>query len=58
MGLMIHMSVGDILLAEAVIKNHMEENNITDPKDVDLKIIQEKYNEIMKKQMWEDPEGT
>lgn len=56
-GLMIRMSIGSILLVEKLITNYMKENNITDINLVDEKVIQKKYDEIMKKYMWEDPEG-
>lgn len=53
--LMIRMSIADILLVEKIIDSHMKINNIKNINDIDEKIIQEKYNEIMTKQMWENP---
>lgn len=56
--LMIRMSIADILLTERLIDKHMKENNIKNIDDVDEKVIQQQYNEIMEKQMWENPHET
>jgi hypothetical protein len=55
-GLLIRMSIADILLVEKIINTYMKENNIEDIDDVPVKEIQEKYDEIMKKQMWKNPD--
>ena len=56
-GLMIRLSLTDILLVEKLINNHMKENNIKNINDIDESVIQKTYDEIMKKQMWENPQG-
>ena len=55
-GLQIRLSITDILLVEHIIKCHMKENNIKKINDIDVKVIQEIYDEMIKKHMWENPE--
>lgn len=55
--LMVRMSLADILLVEALISKHMEENNIKKIDDVDAEVIQQQYDEIIKNEMWKDPEN-
>lgn len=50
------MSIADILLVEALINNYMKEHNIKKIDDVDANIIQQQYDEIIKKEMWTNPE--
>lgn len=45
----------DILLVEKLITTYMKENNITDINLVDEKIVQQQYDKIMNKLMWENP---
>lgn len=54
--LMIRLSITDILLVEKLIDNYMKENNIKNIDDIDEKVIQQTYDEMMKKQMWTDPQ--
>ena len=46
----------DMLLVENIICDYMKENNIEDINDIDKKIIQQKYDEILIKQIWEKPD--
>lgn len=55
MGLLVRMSIADILLVEALITKYMHENNIKNIDDVDEKVIQQRYDEIMKLEMWKNP---
>jgi len=54
--LMIRLSIADIFLVEELINTHMKENNIKNIDDIDEKVIQKKYDLIMEKQMWLNPE--
>ena len=56
MALMVRMSIADIILVDALITKYMQEKNIRNIDDVDEKVIQERYDEIMKLEMWKNPE--
>lgn len=55
MSIMVRMRIADILLVEKLVDKHMKENNITNIDDIDEKAIQEQYDEILNKKMWENP---
>jgi hypothetical protein len=55
MTLMVGLSIADILLMEKIIDNHMRDNNIKNINDIDEKIIQQKYDEIIRNEMWRNP---
>lgn len=53
--LMVRMTLADILLVEALISQYMREKNIKDINKVDEKVIQERYDEIIKLETWKNP---